>query len=70
MQLSGFNEVFIGLETPCAQSLLETGKTQNLKGDIPAAVAKIQSYGMEVMGGFIWGSIMTLTIFSTECAHL
>jgi len=55
MQLSGFNEVFIGLETPCAQSLLETGKTQNLKGDIPAAVAKIQSYGMEVMGGFILG---------------
>jgi radical SAM superfamily enzyme YgiQ (UPF0313 family) len=55
MQLSGFNEVFIGLETPCAKSLLETGKTQNLKSDIPDAVAKIQSYGMEVMGGFILG---------------
>jgi len=55
MQLSGFNEVFIGLETPCAQSLQETGKTQNLKSDIPVAVAKIQSYGIEVMGGFILG---------------
>lgn len=55
MQLSGFNEVFIGIETPCVQSLQETGKTQNLKGNIPTAVAKIQSYGMEVMGGFILG---------------
>ena len=55
MQLSGFNEVFIGIETPSEQSLRETGKIQNLKNDIPTAVAKIQSYGMEVMGGFILG---------------
>lgn len=55
MQLSGFNEVFIGIETPCVQSLQETGKTQNLKSNIPTAVAKIQSYGMEVMGGVHFG---------------
>ncbi|MBF0121440.1 MAG: B12-binding domain-containing radical SAM protein [Desulfobacterales bacterium] len=55
MQLCGFNEVFIGIETPSVESLQETGKIQNLKGNIPAAVSKIQSYGMEVKGGFILG---------------
>ncbi|MBI5843840.1 MAG: B12-binding domain-containing radical SAM protein [Deltaproteobacteria bacterium] len=55
MRDAAFNEVFIGIETPSAEGLAETGKTQNLKCDMPSAIKKIQSYGIEVMAGFILG---------------
>lgn len=55
MRDAGFNEVFIGIETPSTQCLKETGKTQNLKTDMQGAVRKIQQYGLEVMAGFILG---------------
>ncbi|MBU2489647.1 MAG: B12-binding domain-containing radical SAM protein [Proteobacteria bacterium] len=55
MRKAGFNEVFIGIETPSQEGLAETGKLLNLKTDMPQAVKKIQSYGMEVMAGFILG---------------
>ena len=55
MQEAGFNEVFIGIETPDAESLEETGKVQNLKTDMDTAVQHIQKYGIEVMAGFIVG---------------
>ncbi|MBI9076531.1 MAG: B12-binding domain-containing radical SAM protein [Desulfatibacillum sp.] len=55
MSDAGFNEVFIGIETPSAEGLKETGKTQNLKCDMAQAVKKIQEYGIEVMAGFILG---------------
>ncbi len=55
MQQAGFNEVFIGIETPSIKSLKETGKTQNLKTNMCQAIHKIQQNGMEVMAGFILG---------------
>jgi radical SAM superfamily enzyme YgiQ (UPF0313 family) len=55
MQQAGFNEVFIGIETPSMESLKETGKTQNMKTDMSLAIDKIQRNGMEVMAGFILG---------------
>lgn len=55
MREAGFDEVFIGIETPSRKGLRETGKKQNLKADMAAAVRTIQSYGMEVMAGFIVG---------------
>ncbi|MFP4520797.1 MAG: B12-binding domain-containing radical SAM protein [Fibrobacterota bacterium] len=55
MRDSGFNEVFIGIETPCEDSLRETGKGHNIKNDMMKSVRKIQNYGMEVMAGFILG---------------
>ena len=55
MRKAGFNEVFVGIESPSEESLRETGKTQNLRMDMGTAVQKIQSHGMEVMGGFIIG---------------
>jgi radical SAM superfamily enzyme YgiQ (UPF0313 family) len=54
MQRAGFYRVFLGIETPDAESLKEAQKTQN-RGDLVEAVKKIQSYGMEVMAGFIVG---------------
>lgn len=55
MKNAGFNSVFLGIETPSIESLEETGKMQNLKISMPDAISKIQSYGIEVMGGFIVG---------------
>lgn len=55
MKEAGFNEVFIGIETPSRKALKETGKLQNLKTDLNKAVHKIQQHGMGVMAGFIIG---------------
>jgi radical SAM superfamily enzyme YgiQ (UPF0313 family) len=54
MQKAGFDNVFLGIESPNPGSLREANKKQNLV-DVPAAIAKIQSYGMAVMGGFMVG---------------
>jgi radical SAM superfamily enzyme YgiQ (UPF0313 family) len=55
MNAAGFNEVFIGIETPGKESLEEAGKKQNLKVDMLEAVRTIQRHGLEVNGGFILG---------------
>ena len=55
MREAGFNEVFIGIETPDECGLEETGKVQNLKADMGEAVRHIQYHGIEVMAGFILG---------------
>ena len=54
MQRAGFHRVFLGIETPVEESLKEAQKTQN-RGNLLDSVQKIQSYGMEVMAGFIVG---------------
>jgi radical SAM superfamily enzyme YgiQ (UPF0313 family) len=55
MVQAGFNRVFIGIETPHEESLVECHKLQNRNRDMGAAVKKIQRHGFEVMGGFILG---------------
>jgi radical SAM superfamily enzyme YgiQ (UPF0313 family) len=55
MVRAGFKKLFIGLETPQEESLLECAKVQNVKRDMLSAVKTIQRAGMEVMGGFIIG---------------
>jgi radical SAM superfamily enzyme YgiQ (UPF0313 family) len=52
---AGFKKVFLGIETPSDGGLLESGKTQNIKRDLAAAVQTLQRKGLEVMGGFIVG---------------
>lgn len=54
MRRAGFRKVFLGIETPVEESLIEAQKPQN-RGNLLASVKKIQSYGMEVMAGFIVG---------------
>jgi len=54
MRDAGFRRVFIGIETPVEESLHEAQKSQN-RGDLLDQVKTIQSYGMEVMAGFIVG---------------
>ncbi|MFW5957761.1 MAG: B12-binding domain-containing radical SAM protein [Desulfosalsimonas sp.] len=55
MREAGFNSVFIGIETPSPEGLAETGKVQNIKSDMGAAVRTIQKNGIEVLAGFILG---------------
>ena len=55
MASAGFKKVFLGLETPVADSLVECRKSQNTGRDLVAAVRAIQAAGLEVMGGFIIG---------------
>lgn len=55
MVKAGFDQIFIGLETPNTNSLMECSKNQNLKFDMTAAIRKLQSSGIEVLGGYIIG---------------
>jgi radical SAM superfamily enzyme YgiQ (UPF0313 family) len=54
MREANFRRVFLGIETPVEESLKEAQKSQN-RGNLLDSVKKIQSYGMEVMAGFIVG---------------
>ncbi len=55
MSKSGFDRVFVGIETPDLESLKEANKYQNIKHDLEKSIRKIQSFGFEVQGGFIVG---------------
>jgi radical SAM superfamily enzyme YgiQ (UPF0313 family) len=52
---AGFRAVFVGIETPVAESLAEANKTQNLHRDLAADARRMQQAGLEVQGGFILG---------------
>ncbi len=52
---AGFQSVFIGIETPEESSLAECKKVQNKNRDLMESVRKIQSFGLNVTGGFIVG---------------
>lgn len=55
MRRANFHRVFLGIETPVEESLKEAQKGQNTRRNLLESVRKIQSYGMEVMAGFIVG---------------
>ena len=55
MKDAGFKSVFLGIETPDESGLIASNKLQNTRRSLLDSVATIQSYGMQVMGGFILG---------------
>ena len=55
MKRANFFAVFVGIETPDADSLQEAGKLQNTRRDIPASIQRIYGAGMFVNAGFIIG---------------
>jgi len=52
---TGFDRVFIGIESPNEESLVECNKRQNEHRDIVTAVKKLQNHGLQVQAGFILG---------------
>jgi radical SAM superfamily enzyme YgiQ (UPF0313 family) len=52
---AGFEAVFIGIESPNDESLVECNKIQNRNRDLISSIKKIQDAGLEVQGGFIVG---------------
>lgn len=55
MREANFSTVFVGIESPRAESLAETHKTQNLREGLLQSVHRIQAAGIEVMAGMIVG---------------
>ena len=55
LRLANFDMLFIGVESFSNKSLLETAKVQNSSGDMIAAIRQIQSYGLAVVAGLIFG---------------
>ena len=55
MSDAGFNNVFVGIETPNEASLCECNKFANKNRDLVTSVKKLQNHGFQVMGGFIVG---------------
>ncbi len=55
MVKSGFDTVFVGIETPSEAGLLECKKHQNKNRDLVATVKKMQNFGLQVQAGFIVG---------------
>ena len=55
MKDAGFVSVFLGIETPDESGLIASNKLQNTRRNLLDSIATIQSYGMQVMGGFILG---------------
>ena len=63
MVTAGFTTVFLGIETPSAESLKQTKKLQNLKLPLEESVMRLTRAGLEVYAGFIVG-------FDTDGEHI
>ena len=63
---AGFEEVFVGIESPNEESLDECRKIPNKNRDLIASVKTLQRAGLQVQGGFIVGfDHDPLSIFDT-----
>jgi len=52
---AGFDMVFVGIETPEEESLIECGKLHNTRSSLIGNVQKLHSVGLQVQAGFIVG---------------
>jgi radical SAM superfamily enzyme YgiQ (UPF0313 family) len=55
MRAANFTTVFVGIESPRRESLQESRKTQNVRGDLLESVRRIQAHGIQVQAGMIVG---------------
>jgi radical SAM superfamily enzyme YgiQ (UPF0313 family) len=55
LRAANFTTIFVGIESPRKESLRETKKNQNTRGDLIENLRKIHSYGIQVQAGMIVG---------------
>ena len=55
MRQANVTEAFLGIESPRKESLIETGKLQNVAANLVEDIQTIQSYGMVTVAGMIVG---------------
>lgn len=55
MVRAGFNKVFLGIESVDEASLLEAKKFQNVRADLDSVCDKINTAGLQIIGGCILG---------------
>lgn len=55
MSEANFCGVFVGIESPDTETLIQMKKKQNTRRSIPESIHRIYSHGMFVLGGFIVG---------------
>ena len=67
MTRAGFDMIFVGIESPSEESLVECNKLQNKNRDLLASVKTMQNQGLQVQGGFIVGfDSDPLSIFKSQ----
>lgn len=52
---AGFRHLFVGIETPQEESLINSQKSQNVKRDLMDSIRRLNKAGFVVVGGFIIG---------------
>ena len=68
---AGFDTVFVGIESPNEESLVECNKLPNKGRDLLASVKKLQNRGFQVQGGFIVGfDSDPLSIFKSQISFI
>jgi radical SAM superfamily enzyme YgiQ (UPF0313 family) len=55
MRAANFTTIFIGIESPRPDSLRETRKNQNLRGDMIESIRRVQAHGIQIQAGMIVG---------------
>jgi hypothetical protein len=52
---ANFSQLFMGIESPKKESLIEANKSQNYRTDLVADIKKVLSYGLPIKAGMIVG---------------
>jgi radical SAM superfamily enzyme YgiQ (UPF0313 family) len=55
LQEANFHSLFVGIESPRRESLIESGKTQNTRKNVLEDISKIHAHHMSVIAGMIVG---------------